>query len=261
MPDLFAPGAAETLLLLALRIGGMVLIAPVFSARTVPVVLRTSLLVLLAVLLFPAAYAHAETGVVELSPTTAFAETLIGMAIGLGVALLVGAAEIMGDLLAIHTGLSGAASLDPLTNVHTPTLGQFAHLFAVTLLLSLGAHLGMLEVMAGTLEMLPVGGAVDMEAGLEAMVSVFATLFALGAQLAMPVVAVISLANVALAILSRVAPQLNVLALAFPVQIGLGLFALAAALPLIANTMGGWAAMYDGILGQTLGALGGSEGP
>lgn len=256
--DLLAPHAPATLVLLAARVGGLVMIAPVFSARTVPMSLRTTLVVVFAWLMHPLALSWAEAP--ALTPAQFLTETLVGFAVGLGVAILVGAAEAMGDLLSINIGLSGAASLDPVTHQNVAVLGQFASLFALTLMLTMGAHVEMLEALAHTLEVVPVGGSVDVEAGLASMVSLAATLFLLGLRLAAPVVALALLTNVALAVLTRVAPQINVLAVSFPLQIGMGLMALGAAIPLIATFFTGWHAGYDGMLGQVMGAFLGGGG-
>ena len=135
-----------------------------------------------------------------LTPTAMLSETLIGFAIGLRAALLVGAAEAMGDLLAVQIGLSGAAVLNPLTNQSVPVLGQFTNLFALALLLAVNAHLTMLDTLAASTRLLPVGGATDMPAGAAAMAGLGGSLFVLGLRFAAPVVAVVLLANAALAI-------------------------------------------------------------
>jgi flagellar biosynthesis protein FliR len=258
--DLLAPSAPQALVLLGCRVGGLLLVAPVFASRTVPTMVRMSLLVVLTVLLHPVALGAAGAAAVALTPRAALAETLIGFSIGLGAAVLVGAAEAMGDLLAVQIGLSGAASLDPLTQHSVPVLGQFANLFAITLLLSLDAHLVMLDALVESLRLLPLSSEVDLRAGMAAMVSLGSTLFLLGVRFAAPVIAVVLLANVALAILGRAAPQLNILSVAFPVQIGLGLLAFAATIPLIATFFVGWTTAYDGMLAHVLGALAGEGG-
>lgn len=252
--DLFAPGSAAVLILLGARLGGLLLVAPMFSARTVPVTVRTALLVVLAALMQPVALAHAVAAP-QLTPAAALGETLIGFAIGLGAALFVGAAEAAGDLITTQIGLSGSTLLDPLNQTSVPVLGQFAQMFAVTLLLTMNAHLIMLDALASSIRVLPVGTPVALADGAQAMVAVGATLFELGLRFAAPVIAAALIANVALAILSRAAPQLNVLAVAFPVQIGIGLLAFAASIPLIAATFGGWADAYDRILSHMMDAL------
>ncbi|HEX7243328.1 MAG TPA: flagellar biosynthetic protein FliR, partial [Longimicrobiaceae bacterium] len=187
-------------------------------------------------------------------------ETLIGFAIGLGAAAVVGAAEVAGELMTTQVGLSGAALLDPLSNQSVPVLGQLMQLFAVALLLAFDAHLAMIDAVAASLRYIPVGSPVDFRGGMGAMVSLGSTLFSLGLRFAAPVLAAVLIANVALAVLSRVAPSLNVLSVAFPIQIGLGLFTLAAALPLVAAWFTGWGAAYEGTLDHLLGALRGAGG-
>jgi len=242
--DLFAPGAAATAVLLSLRLTGLVLIAPVFSAQTVPVMIRTTLVVLLTILIQPVAFANAH-GIPQVTPATAIGELVVGFSIGLGAALLVGAAEGAGDLLATQIGLSGASVLDPLNNASTPVLSSFLSLFTVTVLLALNVHLGMLEALATSLRAIPVGSALDLPSGLRALLSLGSSLFVVGLRFAAPVVATVMIGNVALAVLSRAAPQLNILSVAFPLQIWLGLFALGIAVPFIAGALADWPAHYD----------------
>lgn len=252
MPDLLAPGSAETLVLLFLRVGGMVLVAPVFSTKAVPVSVRTALTLLLAVLLHPLAMAqHAGAHV---TPETFISETLVGFGLGLGAALLVGAASVAGDLMGIQIGLSGAAILDPINNSSENVLGTFGNLFAVTLLLAVDAHLVMIDAVGKSLALVPIGGGIH-SAGLLAMVKSGSVLFGLGLQFAAPVVAAVLVANTALAILSRAAPALNLLSVAFPIQIGVGLFALAASIPFIGAFYRGWSGVYAGTIDHVFAAL------
>lgn len=254
--DLLAPASVGAVVLFAARVSGLVMVAPVFSAKSLPMMLRATLIVLLTWLLAPVALKSAQ-GAVPLTPAVLLSETLVGFAIGFGVALLVGAAEVMGDLLSVQIGLSGAAVLDPLTNQQVPVLGQFSNLFALALLLAMDAHLVMLDALAASTRVLPVGGATDMPAGAAALVGLGGSLFVLGLRFAAPIIAVVLLANAALAIMGRAAPQLNVLAVAFPVQIGLGLLALFAALPLIATYFINWEPSYDAALTRVFSAFAG----
>jgi flagellar biosynthesis protein FliR len=91
--------------------------------------------------------------------------------------------------------------------------------------------------------------------GMRGLASLGAHVFALGLQFASPVVAVVLVANVALAVLSRAAPQLQIVQMAFPVQILLGLGTLVAAIPFIANWFVGWEASYDAMLTRAMASL------
>jgi len=256
--DLFAPGAGPVLALVASRVSGLVLIAPVFSAKTVPMTIRTAIVLVISALMLPVALSRAAAGVV-ITPETVLGETLVGFAIGLGAAVFVGAAEAAGELIATQSGMSGAALLDPLNNSQSPVIGQFVNLFAVTMMLAVDAHLVMLDALAASTRYVPVGSTIDAAAGAKAMLSLGGLLFATGFKFAAPVVAAVMVANVALAVLSRAAPQLNILSVAFPLQIGVGLFALACSLPLLATHFGTWAGSYDTLLTGLLGAFTGGR--
>ena len=251
--DLFAPGTATALVLFGLRVSGLVLVAPVFSARTIPMTLRTAIVLVLTALLGPLAAREATAP--QLTPATFVGELLVGFAIGLGAALFVGAIEAMGDLASTTIGLQGAAIFDPLNDTSAPVLGQFTQLFAVTVMLSLDAHLVMLDALAESVRQVPVGGALDLAAGAGKLVGSAGVLFALGLRFAAPVIAAVLMANVALAVLGRAAPQLNILSIAFPVQIALGLLALSASLAFVAAWLTGWTGPFAGLLGHTFHAL------
>lgn len=257
--DLFAPGVPAALVLLALRVGGLLLVAPAFSAKSVPVKVRTGMLLLFTLLLAPAAVAAARPGLPALAVTPAafLAESLVGFAVGFGAAVLVAAVETAGDLMSTTVGLSGASLLDPLNGASSTVLAQFAQLFAVTVLLSVGGHLVMLEALAESVRAVPLGTPVDVEAGLAALTAVGGTLFVLGLKFAAPVVAATMIGNVALAVLTRVAPALNVFTVAFPLQIGLGLAAVTAALAATATWFTGWSGHYAEVVGRVFAALGG----
>lgn len=258
--DPFAPGSAVTLALLGARIGGVLLIAPVFSATVVPRAVKVGVLVVLTVLLQPAALASVRD-VPHITPATLLSETVIGLAIGLGAAIVVAAAEAAGDMMAIQIGLSGAAILDPLDSSQTPVLGSFSRLFAIAILLSLNLLPVMLGAIADSAQAYPVGSPVSLANGVGVMVQSGSALFILGARFAAPVIAAVLIANVAIAVLGRAAPQINFLAVAFPVQISLGLLTLAAAIPAMGHLMGGWATISNGMLDQVVRALAPAASP
>jgi len=253
--DPTAPGAISFLVLWSIRLSGLLLIAPLYSARTVPMMLRAALLVLLLIVLLPAALANAE-GTPKLEPATILTELIIGFSIGLGAAIFIAAAEFTGDALAFQTGLSSASVLDPVSQQSMPSLGQFTQLLALTLLITANGHLVMLEAIAASLELIPVGGGIVAGEGVREMVLVGGTLFTLGIRFAAPVIAVVLISNLAIGILGRVAPQLNILMVAFPVQIGVGVFTLAFTIPLIATYFVAWPSAYESVLSRIFSAFG-----
>ena len=248
IPDFLAPGVAEAFVLTMLRVGGLLLVAPAWSAKSVPMRLRAGLIPLFAVMLAPAASASANLATLEITPATFLAETAIGFVVGLAAALVIAAAEFAGELLTLSIGLSGAAIFDPINNTQSPVLGSFMQLLAICVLLIGGGHLIMLEAVGASFQAMPLGSPVDLGAGMGAFAATARSIFATGLQFSSPVIAAVLLTNIALAVLGRAAPQLNIMSLAFPLQIGVGLIAFAGSIALVVHAMSDWQPRFAGSL-------------
>jgi flagellar biosynthetic protein FliR len=247
-------GAAAMLVLF--RIGGLALIAPFLASRIVPIQVRGALAVLLTIVITPIAISM-PGAVPELNLLSLVTETFVGFGLGFGAAILVGAADMAGDILATQTGLSGASVLDPLTGQGSAAMGQLLSFMVIVLLLVTGGHLVMIESLAGSFAWVPLGSSPDLLAGATSLIRVGAQLFAHGLQFAAPVVGAVGVGYVALGVLARTAPQLNVLAVSFPLQIALGLLVLGAALPLLATHFASWPIRIDEMSGAFVRALAG----
>ena len=239
-PDFFAPGVAAACVLTALRVGGLLLIAPAWSAKVVPMRLRSVLLVIFAVLLLPAAKANVDLETLRITPATFLAETAVGFMIGMSGALIIAAAEFAGELMTTTIGLSGAAIFDPLNNTQGAILQQFMQLMALIVLMIGGGHIIMLQAVAQSFVSMPLGAPLSLGDGAHAMIVAARTIFVTGVQFAAPVIAAVLLLNLALAVLGRAAPQLNIMGVAFPLQIGVGLITFAGSLALIVHAMSEW---------------------
>jgi len=261
LPDLFAPGMATALVLTALRVGGLMLVAPIWSARTIPMRLRSVFILLLALLLLPSAVAQGEPARLAITPATFLGETAVGVAIGLAAALVIAGAEFAGELMTTSIGLAGAAIFDPVNNQQGAILGSFMQMLALVLLVTAGGHLLMVEAVGRSFSVVPLGGALALGDGLLAVTRAAALIFRSGMQFAAPVVAAVLVANIALAVLGRAAPQLNIMNLAFPLQIGIGLLTLAGGLGVIVHALADWTPGFTGTLDSFARAVQATPGP
>ena len=244
LPDFFAPGVATATVLTALRVGGLLLVAPAWSAKSVPMRLRTAMLVVFAVLLLPAALESADREHLAITPAAFLGETAIGFALGFAAAVVIAGAEFAGELATTTIGLSGAAIFDPINNTQSSLLASFMQLMALTLLLIAGGHVLMIEAVAKSFAVLPLGAPLALDQGLLSLAKAGAQIFASGLQFATPVIAAVMLTNIALSILGRAAPSLQVMSLAFPLQIGIGLITFAGSLGLVVQALGGSTTQY-----------------
>lgn len=202
--------------------------------------LRSVLLVLFAVLLLPAARANTDLTLLRITPATFLAETAVGFMIGMAGALVIAAAEFAGELATTTIGLSGAAIFDPINNTQGAILQQFMQIMALIVVLVGGGHIIMLQAVAQSFVSMPLGAPLHIGDGSRAIVVAARSIFVTGVQFAAPVIAAVLLLNLALAVLGRAAPQLNIMGVAFPLQIGVGLITFAGSLALVVHAMGDW---------------------
>lgn len=250
--EFLTPAGASVAALMSLRIGAVFWVAPVFSARVLPMPMKAGLAVLMTVLLW---HPPAAGSLVQVTTVTVLSELLIGMTLGLGAGIFVAAAEASGDMVAVQMGLSGANVVDPMSQTQLPVIGQYFALFVTALILATGGHLAILGAMASSFHTLPVAAPIDFAGGIWAVVGLGGTLLWLGLRFAAPVIGALMISNAALGIMSRAVPQLNVLVISFPVQIAVGLFVLVGTIPLIALVFQDWPAMYMGLAADLLDAL------
>lgn len=246
MVPLLAPEITSSAALLLMRMTGLVMAAPVLSARSVPMTMRATFALVFTVLLLPAAVPANPEDAVRVTAAALTGEFTVGPLLGLGASVLLGAAEAAGDLMAVQVGLSGANVLSPSAETQVPIVGQVMGLMVLTAMVTTGAHVVLIQILALSLDLAPAGQLAGLAEGLSEAVGIGARLLGVGLLLSSPVVAVSLVGNVALGILSRAVPQLQVLQIAFPVQIALGLIVLGSTVPLLGPLLSLWADDYAG---------------
>lgn len=205
--------------------------APLLSHASVPVRVRIGLALLLALLVAPA------TGGPPVSPYSLagglliIQQILVGVAMGFVVQIAFAAVELAGDLIGLQMGLSLASFIDPQRNEQTPIVASFLAVITMLLFFAIDAHLLLIGAVAESFRALPVGTAALPAPAWREIVATGAMVFSSGLQIALPVLGTLILVNVALAVLARTAPQLNLFAVGFPLTLIVGALVLLLALP------------------------------
>jgi flagellar biosynthetic protein FliR len=211
-----------SLLWAALRIGGVVMIAPLLGAVFVPGRVRLLLTMVLAFAMLPLIGELPEVSPLSLAGVLAVAQELaLGLAIGFILKLVVEAAVLAGQLVSSGMGLSFAMVVDPQAG-GIPLLGRFYLIVASLLLLAANAHLQLIAIVAESFRLVPVGSG-GIVAGEARAIADFAGLMFAGAlSLSLPAVAAMLMVNAAFGVISRAAPTLNLFAVGFPVTLLMG---------------------------------------
>lgn len=211
------------LLLCTLRITAWLMIAPPFANSGIPRLIRFMLAVVLSLAVVSTAAAHAPAP--ELGPlvTSAVEQFVIGASLGFLTRLLFSAVESAGSLIDLFGGFSVAVAYDPLSANTTSIFGKFYGLLATTLIFASNAHLIILQGFLRTFAAMPLNGSIDTSRIGSAAVHGMTTMFVSALQIAAPLIAVLFIADLALGVLSRISPQLNVFQMSFPFKIMLTL--------------------------------------
>lgn len=214
------------------RILGLIAAAPLFGNKGVPVSVKVSLGVLLATVIaptvpaIPAADPTSWAGLLILVK-----ELLIGVAMGFSMRIVFAAIEYAGEVASQTMGLGFATFFDPNSQGRSSAVGQFMALVSTMAFLAVNAHLVLLAALAESFVALPITSTpFSGNAPLE-LVRWGGRIFSAGLQLSLPIVAALLITNVALGILTRAAPQLNIFGIGFPITLGVGFLTLSLALP------------------------------
>lgn len=214
------------------RILALVSSAPILGNPSVPVRVKVGLAVVLTLVLapvlgsMPAVEPGSAIGLLIVAQ-----QIVIGVAIGFTMTIIFTAVEMAGNIAGMQMGLGFASFFDPQNAAQTSVVAQFLGLLATLLFLALNGHLYMIEVLAHSFEALPVSPQPFSAAGWRALAGWGGEMFLAGLLLSMPIMAALLITNLALGIMTRAAPQLNVFSVGFPITLAAGFVVLAIALP------------------------------
>src|ERR1700761_262592 len=223
----------------ALRVGGFVLAAPIASEGVVPNLVKIVLTLSLAFLLGP--LIEVPTGLSIFSATGMLAagtELLIGVAIGMVVQVAFESLVFAGQSVSLTMGLGFATLVDPQRGAQVPVLGQLFMIFGTLTYLSINGHLMLLGALAESFHTLPIGT----PPGQNFFWSVVvwgAQVFDTGLLIALPAVIALVIVNLALGVVTRAAPQLNLFGIGFTITLASGFFVLLAGLDGIMSGIAG----------------------
>jgi flagellar biosynthetic protein FliR len=214
------------------RILGVISIAPPFSNAMVPTRIKLMLGIFIALLISPNVPALPAMDPMSLTGLLVLLqEMLIGLAMGTVMSLAFAAVELAGQMVSSTMGLSFAAFFDPTSEGQTAVVSQIFSLLATLIFLSLNGHLVMLDALAESFVTLPISAHPMGTVGIHQLVLWGGSVFSMGLQLSMPILGVLLVTNIALGVLTRAAPQLNLFGIGFPITLTVGMVLIAASLP------------------------------
>ena len=216
----------EFFLLILVRVGVVLFLFPFFSSRLIPLPCKAGLCLLFTAVFFP---------VVDLGDTRLpasglgvfrllLSELAVGMILGLMVQVFFEAVRMMGELVGFQTGFAITNILDPQSGIQVSILANMAYLVALVLFLSLDGHHVFIRVLKESYEVLPVGAFTLKGEALMEWMGKFGEMFVLSVKMGAPAIVGLLFLKAALGLVTKAIPQMNVMIVAFPLQIVVGLF-------------------------------------
>ena len=212
--------ALSRFMLASLRIGSFLLAAPIFGSLSIPLQIRLILTSLLALMLL-----H----ITEIPPMHQFSqfqilaiiviELTIGVLAGLVLSIWFAAAMLAGEKIAMASGLGYAVAIDPIAGVQTPVIAQALSMFLIVIFFGLDGHLIVLRALMLSYQFIPIGTQPAWGVLLKGGISAAGAMFLSASLIMLPIAMILLLLNLAIGVITRSAPQLNLFSFAFPVML------------------------------------------
>lgn len=221
------------------RILALIASSPILGNRQIPPRIKVGLAVAITVIVAPTLNIPTD-----LDPASAqgvlvlLQQIMAGLMMGFSIRLIFSAVEMAGDLAGMQMGLGFATFYDPQNATHLPVIAQFLGIMTALAFLAMDAHLYLIAALADSFHSFPIGTATLSAGVFRTVVEWGGAMFSHALQLSLPLIAALLITNLALGILSRSAPQLNVFAVGFPITLIVGFAILMLALPFLAPLLG-----------------------
>jgi flagellar biosynthesis protein FliR len=227
-----APGQFETILLILVRVTAMLALVPIFSQTQIPQLARVGIGLLISFVLIKTVPVVAPLALGDFV-LAMLSQVFVGLVFGFVSFLLFTGIQFAGEIIDIQIGFAVVNIVNPLTSQSVTVIGEFQLALATLLYLAADAHHALLAGVAGSFSLvpLPFAAAPGILAG--DVIRFFSQALFIVFEIAAPVAISLFLVNVMLGLMARVAPQMNVFIVGFPIQITVGLLMLIVTIPLV----------------------------
>lgn len=229
----------DVFILVLVRMTGLFVTAPIFGRRNVPVYLKIGFSFFLAMILvntltvpkpeyFNNIYDYAFL---------VLKEFLVGVTIGYVSFLVFSAIYLAGQLIDMQTGFSMVSVMDPMSNIQVPVTSNFYFIISMLIFLSINGHHLLIQALFKSYNMIPLGKASFNQNLMNDIIRVFGDIFIIGFKISAPIIAAILITDVALGVISRTMPQLNVFVVGMPLKIILGVLIIYFSIPVFTEVV------------------------
>jgi flagellar biosynthetic protein FliR len=246
---------AESFILVLMRVGVLLFFFPFWDNRAIPKQIKVFMVLVIAVTLTPVvqSYLPSFPGTVWEAGLLLIKEFLLGLTLAIIIQIIFSGVLLAGELVGVQMGLGMAGILDPQMGGRSSLIASFASWIALLLFITMNGHHYLLRVLVESFERVPMGGQLpDWPRLPETIMRLSGQIFVIAITFLAPVLVVHFLSQVALALLSKAVPQVQIMIVSFPLTILLGVFFLTTTLsltiPYLDGRFRGLTAVMDKVL-------------
>jgi flagellar biosynthesis protein FliR len=240
-PFQFDSSEVVAFVLILVRMAGLFLTAPVFSSKNINVMVKAAWILLVTFVIFP---------VVDFKPENLPApglalglavirEVLVGLSVGMGASMILSGIQMAGQIADTQMGLGLANVIDPMTNTQVSVMGQFFYTIATLVFLAVDGHHMLIKALVDSFSVVPLGQAHFTPALGTKMMSLFSQMFFIAFRVGAPIIGALFITNMALGVVARTVPQMNVFIVGMPLNLGVGLLIAATSMSFFVYVMQG----------------------
>jgi len=215
----------KSFFIILIRVSVILFMFPFFSSRVIPVLAKAGLAFIITIILFPVInnrmieFPDTLWGMVQLI----MGECIIGMILGLLVQIFFEGIRMMGQVVGFQTGFAITNILDPQSGMQVSILSNMAYLVAMVLFLILNGHHILLSAMRESFEIINVGSLSLNRQIFQKIMHVSGDMFVIAIKIGAPAIAALLFTKVVFGLITKLIPQMNIMIVAFPVQVVIGL--------------------------------------
>ncbi len=241
-------------LLTMLRVGMILFLLPFFGGEGIPKTVKGALLIILSLVFYKVVgFKHIPFPSHPLSLIIMLiSELLLGMILGMIVRIIFAAIQTGGQIIGFSMGFTMVTVMDPDSGTQMAVTSHLLYMVALVTFLTLDGHLYILSGLVQSFKLIPPGGLMLTPLLADSVLEFSATLFVLAVKIAAPVLTAVFLVDLALALVGRAAPQMNLLMLGFPLKIAVGFSFLGSMFTLISMYMSHYIESFGGIFSNIL---------
>ena len=236
----FSLSQLQIFFMIFIRVAAIVMSIPILSNKNAPAVFKVGLALSISFILFP---------ILRLNPIPFFndvftfglaiiGEVILGFTIGLTVKAIFAGVQLAGQLAGYQMGLAIANVLDPATSIQVPLLSQFYNLVAMLIFLLINAHHWLLQALVESFILVPPFGFQYSPSISDYLVDLTGNIFTIAIKVGAPIIVVLLITSVALGLIARTVPQMNIFIVAIPLKIAVGLIFLIFSLTYLSAYLG-----------------------